>query len=174
MKKYNISKYNPEFKDNFGRYLKEDWTAISDIGKAFDGKVLSSEDYFEMESNYIKAVYEILDFFNLKSLNVQDVRKSFKYDRFMEFINERKVAYNEDLIKLYNNLESIKVLEYQEIGLFCRLLLREDIGAKLFYPRKIKIFICYDYLLGIYSNRSIEKVIPRIIDLGLFVEEFSE
>ena len=174
MKKYNISKYNPEFKDDLGRYLKEDWTAVSDIGKAFDGMVLSPEDYLDMESNYIKAIYEILDFYNLKSLNVQDVRKSFKYDRFIELINERKVVYNEDLLKLYNNLESIKILEYQEIGLFCRLLLREDIGAKVFYPRKLKIFICYDYLLGIHSNRYIEKVIPRIKDLGLFVEEFSE
>jgi hypothetical protein len=174
MKKYNISKYNPELKDNSGRYLKEDWTAISDIGKSFDGKVLSSEDYLEMEDKYIKAVYEILDFCNLKSLNVQDVRKSFKYDRFIELINERKIVYNEDLLKLYNSLESIKILPYQEIGLFCRLLLREDIGAKVSYPRKLKIFICYDYLLGIHSNRSIEKVIPRIKDLGLFVEELSE
>lgn len=77
MKKYNISKYNPEFKDNYGRYLKEDWTAISDIGKVFDGKVLSPEDYLEMENNYIKAVYKIINFYNLKNLKVQDVRKSF-------------------------------------------------------------------------------------------------
>lgn len=174
MKKYNISKYNPELKDRDGKYLKDDWTAISDIGKIFDGKKLSSEDYLEIESNYIKAIYEILDFYKLKSLDVQDVQKSFRHDRFIEIINERKVVYDEDLLNFYNNLESIKILEHQEIGLFCRLLLREDIGAKIFYPRKLKIFVCYDYLIGIHSSRSIEKVIPRIKDLGLFVEECFE
>jgi hypothetical protein len=52
--------------------------------------------------------------------------------------------------------------------------LREDIGAKIFYPRKLKIFICYDYLMGIHCNRSIENVIPTIEALGLFVEKFND
>lgn len=174
MKKYNISKYNPEFKDNQGRYLKEDWTAISDIGKVYNGKIFSSEDYLKMEDNYIKAIYKILNFHNLKTLKVDDVRKSFIQEKFLELINKRKIVYSQHLLNFYNKIESMETLEYQDIDLFCRLLLREDIGAKLFYPRKLKIFICYDYLLGIFSSRSIEKVIPEIQDLGLFVEEFSD
>jgi len=173
MYKYNISKYNPDLRDSSGRYLLEDWTAISDVGKDFNGKVLSSKAYLKVEDNYIKAVYKILNFHNLRNLQIKDLRKSFKDEKFIEVIRERKIVHTDELLKLYYNLEFKKDLEYQDMDLFCRLLLREDIGAKLFYPRKLKIFICYDYLLGIHSNRSLEKVIPDIKALGLFVEEFS-
>lgn len=50
-------------------------------------------------------------------------------------------------------------------------MLREDIGAKVFYPRKLKVFICYDYLMGINCSKSIEKIIPQIENLGLYVEK---
>ncbi|WP_312095600.1 hypothetical protein [Aminipila sp.] len=174
MKKYNISKYNPKFKDNQGRYLREDWTAISDIDKVYNGKIFSAEDYLKMEDNYIKTVYKILNFHNLKTLKVKDVKKSFTQEKFLKLIDKQNIAYSQHLLNFYNRIESVKNLEYQDIDSFCRLLLREDIGAKLFYPRKLKIFICYDYLLGIHSSSSIEKVIPKITDLGLFVEEFSD
>jgi hypothetical protein len=78
-----------------------------------------------------------------------------------------------DILETYNSAEGIEKLEYKDLDLFFRLLLREDIGAKIFYPRRLKIFICYDYLMAIHSSRSIEKIIPDIEALGLFVEEFS-
>lgn len=171
MYKYNISKYNPAFRDSNWRYMKEDWTGISDIGKTFDGKVLAVEDYIATEDSYIKAIQTIFDFFNLEYLKVYDVRKSFGDNQFLELINMRKVKYTSDILELYNIANSIEKLEYEDLDLFCRLLLREDIGAKIWYPRKVKIFICYDYLMGIHSSRSIEKIIPAIETLGLFVEE---
>jgi hypothetical protein len=171
MYKYNISKYNPAFRDRNGRYMKEDWTAISDIGKTFDGKALTVEDYVATEDSYIKGIQTIFNFFNLEYLKVCDVRKSFKDNQFWELISRRKVKYTSDVLELYNIVESIEKLEYKGLDLFFRLLLREDIGAKVYYPEKLKIFICYDYLMGIHSRRSIEKVIPAIEALGLFVEE---
>jgi hypothetical protein len=174
MYKYNISKYNPAFRDSNWRYMKEDWTAISDIGKTFDGKILTVEDYIATEDSYIKAIQTIFNFFNLTYLKVCDVRKSFEEEIFMGLISKRKVAYTYDIIEIHGKAEGIEKLAYKDIDLFFRLLLREDIGAKIFYPRKLKIFICYDYLMGIHCNRSIENVIPTIEALGLFVEKFND
>ncbi|WP_133250197.1 hypothetical protein [Ruminiclostridium sufflavum] len=152
--------------------MKEDWTAISDIGKTFEGKILTVEDYIAIEDSYIKAIQTIFEFFNLKYLKVCDVRKSFGDDQFLDLISRRKVKYTSDTLEIYNIAESIEKLEYKDLDLFFRLMLREDIGAKIFYPRKLKIFICYDYLMGIHTSRSIEKIIPEIEALGLFVEAF--
>lgn len=171
MYKFNISKYNPAFRDSNWRYIKEDWTAISDIGKVFDGKMLTVADYMSTEDNYIKAIQAIFQFCNLTYLKVEDVRKSFEDKKFMDIIQNRKVGYTPQILEIYNNVEGIKKLEFQDLDLFFRLLLREDIGAKIFYPRKLKIFICYDYLMGVNSSRSINQIIPFIESIGLFVEE---
>lgn len=171
MYKYNISKYNPVFRNSDGRYLKEDWTAISDVGKVFDGKELSVEDYIKTEDAYIKAIQIIMDYIGLSYIKVCDVRKSFEFDMFNEVISKRKVRYTNDILETYSGVEKIKTLNAGEVDLFCRLMLREDIGAKVFYPRKLKVFICYDYLMGINSSKSIEKIIPQIEALGLYVEK---
>lgn len=172
MYKYNISKYNPVFRDSNRRYMKEDWTAISDVGKTFDGKTLTSEAYIATEDSYVKAIQTIFNFFNLEYLNVCDVRKSFGDNQFRDLISKRKIKYTTDILEMYGAVEKMEKLEYKDLDSIIRLLLREDIGAKISYPRKLKIFICYDYLMGIHSSRSIEAVIPAIEALGLFVEEF--
>jgi hypothetical protein len=172
MYKYNISKYNPAFRDERGRYMKEDWTAISDVGKTFDGRTLTSEEYIETEGRYVRAIQIIFNFFNFGHLKVCDVRKSFGDDQFGDLISRRKVKYTSDIMAIYNMSGSIEKLEYLDLDLFLRLLLREDIGAKIFYPGTFEIFVCYDYLMGIHSSHSINKIISEIESLGLFVEEF--
>ena len=32
---YRITKYNPEFRDEEGRYILDEWTSVTDIGKEF-------------------------------------------------------------------------------------------------------------------------------------------
>lgn len=173
MYKYNISKYNPSFRDSNWIYMKEDWTAISDIGRTFDSKILTVKDYIDTEDRYIKAIQTILSFYNLPYLKVCKVRKSFEEENFKELIARRKVEYTPDILDMYSKVEDIERLTYKDIDSFFRLLLREDIGANLSYPRKMKIFICYDYLMGIHCSRSLERVIPAIEALGLFVEKFN-
>ncbi len=78
--------------------------------------------------------------------------------------------YDEELLTLYRNVGNIKELEYKDIGNFCRLQLREDTWAVVKRPWKMGIFICYDFLLGVRTSRTIEPIIPRIEALGLCVD----
>ncbi|MTH55351.1 hypothetical protein GKZ89_18310 [Bacillus mangrovi] len=61
--------------------------------------------------------------------------------------------------------------DFHEVENLCRLQLREDIGVDIFYPRKLKIFIGYDYLMGVNSSRRLDSIIPEISAMGLFVEK---
>lgn len=41
MHKYRITKYDPQYRDEQGIYIREDWTSYSDIGKTYNGKLLT-------------------------------------------------------------------------------------------------------------------------------------
>lgn len=172
MYRYNISKYNPLFRDRSWNYTIEDWTAISDVGKKFNHKILTVQDYLSVEDSYISAIRLILEFRKLKYLNISNVRKSFDEKQHTEILSRLKLQYSPDIIDTYNKVETIEKLEHNMLDHLLRLMLREDIGAKVYYPRKLKVFICYDFLMSVYSSQSLAKLIPEIELLGLYVEEF--
>ncbi|MBE6091130.1 MAG: hypothetical protein E7206_24505 [Clostridium beijerinckii] len=174
MYKYRISKYNPSYRDNDGRYLKEEWTAISDIGKAFDGVKLSIEEYKKIEDSYIKVIQLIMNYVGVQFLTIDKVVRSFSNEKFEELFiaTEYRHLYTSEILDIYHRVRDKENLDKERIDQFCRLLLREDIGAKIFYQNKIKVFIGYDYLMGIHTSKSLEKLIPEIEELGLYVEEF--
>ena len=53
---HEIVKYSPLFYDANGVFHKNEWTSCSEIGKSFDGKKLTTEEYFTTENNYIKCL----------------------------------------------------------------------------------------------------------------------
>lgn len=58
MYSYRITKYNPVFGNEFGYYDRSEWTSISDIGKSFDGIILSFDEYYISE-NKLFICYKI-------------------------------------------------------------------------------------------------------------------
>ena len=174
MYKYRISKYNSSFRDNDGRYLKEEWTAISDIGKTFDGVKLSVEEYKKIEDSYIKAIRLVMNYVGTQFLTIDKVIRSFSNEKFEELFitTEYRHLYTSEILDTYHSVRDKENLNEERIDQFCRLLLREDIGAKVFYQNKMKVFIGYDYLMGMHTSKSLENLIPEIEELGLYVEEF--
>lgn len=101
MHKYRISKYNPLFRDEDGSYQKNEWTAISDIGKCFDGIVLTDEKYISVEDKYVNAVKLIIKFHSLTSLNVTNLCHSFSNEEFINLIKPYSQLYSESLLDFY-------------------------------------------------------------------------
>ena len=172
MYKYSITKYNPSFRNDKGAYLKEDWIAISDIGKYFEGQQLTIERYKNIEDNYIKAIHLIMDYLGISYLNIKDVMESFSLELFKNNMKKYPKLYNNEMLELYTNVKDYKELNKENIDLFCRLLLREDFGSDIFYPRRMKVFIGYDYLMGVHTSKCLDPIISSIEELGLYVEEF--
>ncbi|AZB42172.1 hypothetical protein CEF21_07660 [Bacillus sp. FJAT-42376] len=159
------------FRDEAGRYQKNEWTAISDIGKSFDGILLTDEEYISVEDQYVRAVKLIMKFHSLTSLRAANLCHSFSNEEFLNLIKPYSHLYSERLLDFYSNFNGSQA-GLDEVESFCRLQLREDIGVKLFAPRKLKVFIGYDYLMGVYSSKSLNPIIQEISAMGLFVEEF--
>lgn len=172
MYKYRITKYNPLFRDAEGRFTRDYWTSISDIGKVFENQELTIEMYKKTEDSYIKAVHLTMDFLNLPHLYARNIIKSFPDDQFLTEIKAYMELYPNDLLHYYFSTNNNEKITYEHIDKHCRLQLREDLGSVVFYPRKCKLFIGYDYLMSIHSHIPLDPIFQSIQNLGLFVEEF--
>lgn len=59
MYEYRISKYDIKKRKN-DVFLGNEWTDFSDIGKSFDGKELTLEEYLQVERNYVSCIINII------------------------------------------------------------------------------------------------------------------
>lgn len=57
---YRVTKYNPDFRGEAGVYLRDEWTAASDVGRVFGGVMLTPETYLKTEAAYVAAVQMLL------------------------------------------------------------------------------------------------------------------
>ena len=70
MKERVIVKYNPKYYDIQGVYTKDEWTDFSDVGREFEGKRLSIEEYLVVENNFIAFVRECVELVGCKYLTI--------------------------------------------------------------------------------------------------------
>ena len=70
MQIYRLHKYDPSLYDKEGRYLGDDWTHVSDIGRRRLGAILTTEEYQRVEDAYIKAINCVLDYQEIERLQV--------------------------------------------------------------------------------------------------------
>ena len=60
MPHFRVTKYDPARRDASGAYPHDEWTSLSDIGKAFAGNPLTLKTYEETEDAYIRAAVDFL------------------------------------------------------------------------------------------------------------------
>lgn len=178
MFRYDITKYNPEYRDG-RKYLKEEWTAICDIGKSYDGKIFTEDEYRKVEDAYVQAIKLIMVHLEIPFLKIFDLIKSFEDDYFMKNVNEYKNLYEDKIVKEYFKIKNKDKYDINNVDLLIKLMLREDLGSTIVYRKGIlqkkivQVFIGYDFLMGIHINLKLDmSLIKEIENLGLFVEEF--
>src|SRR5476651_1262643 len=94
---WRITKYNPQYRDDSGAYLKNEWTCYSEIGKTFEGKIFTFEEYLKIENAYIQAVLLFMECLNLDSLRISCLEKNgrrpkkFIADNKLEIVNNSYV-----------------------------------------------------------------------------------
>lgn len=73
---WRITKYNPAFRDENGNYTKiEEWTSPFEIGKTFNGKEFTFEDYCRVENAYINTILKFLNESKVSSLRILQLDK---------------------------------------------------------------------------------------------------
>lgn len=139
---YRITKYNPNFRDNEGRYLKSDWTSMSDP--------VPMEEYLKIENKYAKTVIDCANLCGIKKLKITSIE-----DRHSQF-------------KLSRTKTEIIYKDWGSIDTLIRLILREKLWAKLISTKSFYVHFGYDYYM--YIGGSFELNTSKIN--GLYVEEF--
>lgn len=70
---YRVTKYDPRLRDGRGAFLRDDWTSIGDVGKPFDGIILTPEAYQAVEDAYVEAALALLTEAGFASAQCVDV-----------------------------------------------------------------------------------------------------
>src|SRR5262245_29706913 len=68
MNEYRITKYDPRLRDSSGRYLRDEWTSYSDVGR-----LVSLEEYIATEERYIEMALAFLGAAGVKNLEARGV-----------------------------------------------------------------------------------------------------
>lgn len=68
---HEIVKYPPSGYNKDGIYTSDDWTSISDVGKSFNGKILTVKDYLKVEGQYVNTVLMIMSALDCEYLAIE-------------------------------------------------------------------------------------------------------
>ena len=156
MKERVIVKYNPKYYDIQGVYTKDEWTDFSDVGREFEGKRLSIEEYLVVENNFIAFVRECLELIGCKYLTIdwnwwngdkKSYRDSIKSNCKLD-PNFEETEY----LALFNEVEVKNRVSIPKSMCLFRLMLRCSLGISLSNrKRKIKLYMGYEYYLHFFT-----------------------
>lgn len=154
MQFYRITKYNPAFRDKEGRYVNEEWTSVYDIGKKFNNKILTPDDYLFSENQYISILLKIIKDVKIPYL----VIKELEQDLLEVEIKKKKLSEIGINGSIYDNLpfrnnKKIEIICFDEIF---KLILREIIWCKLEFKKKFFIHFGYDFYVYVGCNSKID------------------
>ncbi len=175
MKKYRISKYNPMNRDDLGNYKINDWTSYSDIGKEFNHKVFSVDEYISVEDKYIQILKMILQEENIEKLILKDLEKNFNVSEIAKFLNDYNLSLSIKEKELFKFVTNGVEIFLADVNAITRLLLRECLWCRLKSPEDdLDIEIGYDYYMYI-SCMEMSKVALEYINTSyMFIEELND
>lgn len=150
---YRITKYNPEFRDASGAYMRDEWTSISDVGKVFNGVRFEFDEYRAMEMKYLRAIRVFAE--------------AMSVDRFAVSGFESNEADNAEVAALAGSVISLD----QAVGV-AQGVLREELWCRLESPcGGLRVHFGYDYYIYIETALECPLAVAATRAGGLFVDE---
>jgi len=168
MNTWRLSKYDPRFRKR-GAFQLDVWTSVSDIGKSFEGKVLTVEEYLRTENQYVSVISSFLKETQVSSLVVTALEKHFP-DGPIERLDSSDPLLD-PLAEITSILEG-DTLSLSEIETVCRLSLREFLWCKLENDELAYVHFGYDYYVYLGSASDCPQTREYASSIGLFMERF--
>lgn len=158
-----ITKYDPSLRNEFGAFVGEDWTSVSDIGK-FPG--LTIEKYLRVENGYLQTLRSILDFMNIRELRIGGV--GF-WDRqpVSDSLTDESWRFCRDL-----TLKELSICNLETAEKLVRAALREVIGFRAYDVGEIDFCVSFGY--DFYMYFATDEKFDWVKVPGIFVEEVPE
>ena len=146
---FRVTKYDPRFRDPSGVYARDEWTAVSDIGRAFGGVTLTADEYERVEAAYTSTVVAMLAEAGVEALTLNgleqhgDIRAPFA---------ERAVV------------------PMARVAELARGVLREEYWCRLESPHAF-VHFGFDYYMYVGVPEVPSRALAHARERGLFVEE---
>lgn len=166
MHRYRITKYNHQHRNQYGFYTHDEWTSVSDVGGIYKNEKFTFEDYRQVESSYIKAVMNIMDFNKIDFLCVKHLEKNL-----VKHLNHPYIS--DSLRKMFCDVHEGQKLNKEEIKQVMQLALREFLWCKL-ESENMFVHFGFDYYMYIGTSKQLSmQVLQHIEQSSLYVEEFN-
>lgn len=167
MNKFRVTKFDPQLRDATGVFVDLDWTSISDIGRVFGGKALTTEQYLHTENMYIRAAMEAVAQADPKWLSVTDIEVHPWRDAYARSIVPQLIAECKQLWKFMGQCNG--VIEKKHVPTVVKAILREVAWAKILGEGGLYIHFGYDYYMYIGDAKG---RLGNFVGKGLFVEDW--
>jgi hypothetical protein len=147
---FRVTKYDPRFRDPSGAYTRDDWIAVSDIGKSFGGVTLTAGEYERVENAYVSAVVAMLAEAGVDQLTVCGLEQH----------GDLRAPFGENAV--------VPIARVADIA---RSVLREEYWCRLESPKAF-VHFGYDYYMYVGVPEVPSRALAQAHERGLFVEEF--
>jgi hypothetical protein len=160
--KYEINKYPPSlFKQ--GRFLREDWTACTDIGRTTPRGALDKQEYLRVEGLYVDAVAALARTVEPDLLQVHDVEF---WDTASDRLANVGLADVLDGFAAPPEGESVAGARLENVVRRC---LREVAWLELMVAPKLLVHFGYDMRLIVASSIPLASLLDEVRSSGLYV-----
>ena len=147
--------------------MRDEWTAVSDVGRAYNGTVVTFDEYIKYENAYVNAILLAIYANHLEYISIVGIEKRYLTDY------GHQLCHNLELfVRSLKNGIRISAKDYERVSLISRLVLRENMWCKFESGSDFFVHFGYDYYMYIGSNSRMKGEIKEIEKTGLFVEEF--
>jgi len=163
MTQLRITKYNPRNRDDAGKYLPDDWTSVSDVGKYFEGKRLTITEYLQAEGGYVEALKRLIAIVGVEHLTVNE----------LEINNINKGLFKSLQWKGEISPKMLKnkmAIQGQAIYDVVRMVLREMIWCKLSGGYGFYVHFGHDYYMYVGFDGDLPKNVT--FPSSIYVEPF--
>ena len=150
MFEYRITKYDQSQRNEGGLYIGPSaWTSYSDVGETFDGKVLTIEECFRVESEYISAATEIFKEIGLPYLRLTRLEgREWEEDD----LSSRDGPLYDLAFKASDLTEDAKILP-KDIPTLLQMIFRGFLYATLEWRDEFYIHIGWDFYMYVGTNK---------------------
>lgn len=157
-----INKYPPS-RFARGRFLREDWTSRTDIGRVFHDVELTTSDYLEVEARYLRAVMRFVDAAGVRALAAHNV------EMWEEDTDELRRVGLGDIIDGSATLVDGQAIDPSRLENVMRRCLREVAWMELVEMPRFLVHFGWDLRLIIATDVDVAGAIEETKRDGLFV-----
>jgi len=113
MVEYRVTKYDPALRDDRGAYIRDEWTSFADIGRTFNGAVLTEAEYRSVEQAYV------------------DSAVAFAREGGLSLLTVRGLEHHKQLPREFREGSALSL---DEVGNMIRQILRDDFWCRFESP----------------------------------------